>query len=70
LWLSGEIEVDESYFGGTWKWKRGCGPSGKFAVLVLLKSGRKSHVIFVPNAQQTGCSTKIYRSDNSLDDLI
>ncbi len=35
--FSGEIEVDESYFGGTRKGKRGRGASGKAPVFGLLK---------------------------------
>ena len=39
--LSGEVEADESYFGGTRKGKRGRGASGKVAVFGLLKRGGK-----------------------------
>ena len=35
--LSGEIEADESYFGGVRKGKRGRRSAGKIAVLGLLK---------------------------------
>jgi transposase len=37
----GEIEVDESYFGGHRKGKRGRGAAGKIPVLGLLKRGGK-----------------------------
>lgn len=37
--FDGEIEVDESYFGGIRKGKRGRGASGKVPVLGLLKRG-------------------------------
>jgi len=37
--FSGEIEVDESYFGGTRKGKRGRGAGGKVPVFGLLKRG-------------------------------
>ncbi len=40
--LSGEIEVDESYFGGRRKGKRGRGAAGKVPVFGLLK--RKGRV--------------------------
>lgn len=40
--VSGEIEVDESYFGGQRKGKRGRGAAGKVAVVGLLK--RHGHV--------------------------
>ena len=33
--LSGEVEADESYFGGVRKGKRGRGASGKVAVFVF-----------------------------------
>ncbi len=37
--FSGEIEVDESYFGGAHKGKRGRGAGGKVPVFGLLKRG-------------------------------
>ena len=37
--LAGEIEVDESYFGGVRKGKRGRGAGGKVPVFGLLKRG-------------------------------
>lgn len=45
--FEGEIEVDESYFGGTQKGKRGRGAVGKVPVFGLLKRGGKvyTHVI-------------------------
>jgi transposase len=39
--FDGEIEVDESYFGGTRKGKRGRGSAGKVPVFGLLKRGGK-----------------------------
>ena len=36
-----EIEVDESYFGGRRKGKRGCDAAGKIPVFGLLKRGGK-----------------------------
>lgn len=39
--FAGEIEVDESYFGGTRKGKRGRGSAGKVPVFGLLKRGGK-----------------------------
>ena len=39
--FEGEIEVDESYFGGTRKGKRGRGAAGKVAVFGILKRGGK-----------------------------
>ena len=39
--LAGEIELDESYFGGVRKGKRGRGAAGKVPVFGLLKRGGK-----------------------------
>ena len=39
--VNGEIEVDESYFGGHRKGKRGRGAAGKVPVFGLLKRGGK-----------------------------
>ena len=49
--LSGEIEVDESYFGGVRKGKRGRGAAGKMAVFGLLKRGGKVYTCIIPNAK-------------------
>ena len=51
-WLSGEAEVDECYFGGARKGKRGRGAAGKVPVFGLLKRGGKVHVVVIPNTQQ------------------
>ncbi|MGH7013199.1 MAG: IS1595 family transposase [Stellaceae bacterium] len=51
-WLSGEIEVDESYFGGARKGKRGRGAVGKVPVFGLLKRGGKVHAVVIPNTQK------------------
>ena len=39
--FGGEIEVDESYFGGRRKGRRGHGAGGKIPVFGLLKRGGK-----------------------------
>ena len=39
--FAGEIEVDESYFGGARKGNRGRGAAGKVPVFGLLKRGGK-----------------------------
>ena len=42
--FDGEVEADESYFGGQRKGKRGRGAAGKVAVFGLLKrNGKKSN---------------------------
>ena len=47
----GEIEVDESYFGGTRKGKRGRGAAGKVPVFGLLKRGGKVYTQVIPDAK-------------------
>ncbi len=49
--LSGEIEADESYFGGHRKGKRGRGAAGKIAVFGLLKRGGKVYTAVILNAR-------------------
>ena len=49
--MAGEIEVDESYFGGHRKGKRGRGAAGKVPVFEPLKRSGKVHVVIVPNAR-------------------
>ena len=49
--LSGEIEVDESYFGGSRKGKRGRGAAGKVPVFGLLKRGGKVYARVIPDVK-------------------
>lgn len=51
--FSGEIEVDESYFGGQQKGKRGRGAPGKIPVFGLLKRGGKVYTQIIPDAKST-----------------
>ena len=50
-YLAGDVEVDESYFGGHRKGKRGRGAAGKVPVFGLLKRGGKVHAVMIPNAK-------------------
>ena len=50
-WLAGEIEIDESYFGGKRKGKRGRGAAGKVPVFGLLKRDGKVYAVVIPNAK-------------------
>lgn len=50
--VAGEIEVDESYFGGHRKGKRGRGAAGKVPVFGLLKRGGKVYTKIIPNVRQ------------------
>lgn len=49
--LAGEVEADESYFGGVRNGKRGRGAAGKIAVFGLLKRGGKVYTAIIPNAK-------------------
>jgi transposase len=49
--FGGEIEVDESYFGGRRKGKRGRGAAGKVPVFGLLKRGGKVFAKVIPDAK-------------------
>ena len=49
----GEIEVDESYFGGHRKGKRGRGAAGKVPVFGLLKRGGKVYAVVIADAKAT-----------------
>ncbi|HBR06982.1 MAG TPA: IS1595 family transposase [Desulfovibrio sp.] len=51
--LSGEVEVDESYFGGVRKGKRGRGAAGKVPVFGLLKRSGRVYTVMIPNARKT-----------------
>ena len=49
--LEGEIEVDESYFGGSRKGKRGRGAAGKVPVFGLLKRNGKVYAAIIPDTK-------------------
>jgi len=49
--FEGEIEVDESYFGGKRKGKRGRGAGGKVPVFRILKRGGKVFAEIIPDAK-------------------
>ena len=49
--MAGEIEVDESYFGGVRKGQRGRGAAGKIPVFGLLKRGGRVYTVTIPNAR-------------------
>ena len=51
--FGGEIEVDESYFGGRRKGKRGRGAAGKIPAFGLLKRGGKVYTKIIPDASAT-----------------
>lgn len=49
----GEIEVDESYFGGRRKGKRGRGAAGKVPVFGILKRGGRVYTKVIPDVRST-----------------
>jgi len=49
--LAGAIEVDESYFGGRPKGKRGRGAAGKVSVFGILKRGGRVHTKVIPDTK-------------------
>jgi transposase len=49
--FSGEIELDESYFGGVRKGKRGRGAAGKIPVFGILKRGGKVYTAVINNTK-------------------
>jgi transposase len=79
--FAGEIELDESYFGGVRKGKRGRGAAGKVVVFGILKRGGKVYTKVVGNTKKKTlmpiiCKkivpdsvvyTDSYRSYNALD---
>ncbi|MBD2791992.1 IS1595 family transposase [Xenorhabdus sp. 42] len=50
-WFEGEIEINESYFGGHRKGQRGRGAAGKVPVFGLLKRGGKVYTQVIPDAK-------------------
>ncbi|MEI5682783.1 IS1595 family transposase, partial [Mesorhizobium sp. CCNWLW179-1] len=51
--IRGEIEVDECYFGGTRKGKRGRGAAGKVPVFGILKRGGRVYTKMIPDSKIT-----------------
>ena len=49
--LFGEVEVDESYFGGRRKGKRGLGAAGKVPVFGILKRGGRVYTKVIPDTR-------------------
>lgn len=49
----GEVEIDESYFGGSRKGKRGRGAGGKVPVFGLLKRGGKVFCVMISDAKSS-----------------
>ena len=60
--LLGEIEMDESYFGGRRKGKRGRGAAGKTAVFGLLERDGKVCALVVPDVSKETLMGKIRKN--------
>ena len=67
--FDGAIEVDESYFGGHRKGKRGRGAAGKVAVFGLLKRNGQVYTVAVPNTQ-TATLLPIIREQVKPDSIV
>ena len=67
--FDGEVEIDESYFGGQCKGKRGRGAAGKVAVFGLLKRNGKVYTVTVPNTQ-TATLLPIIREQVKPDSIV
>ncbi len=57
--LLGELELDESYFGGKRKGKRGRGAAGKVAVFGILERAGKVYTVAVPDCRKETLMAKI-----------
>ena len=57
--LNGELELDESYFGGKRKGKRGRGANNKAIVFGILERKGRVHVVVVENVQAKTLMEKI-----------
>ena len=67
--FSGEIEVDESYFGGARKGRRGRGAAGKVPVFGLLKRAGKVHAVMIADVK-SATLTGIIRDCVQPDSLV
>jgi transposase len=59
--FAGQVELDESYFGGQRKGKRGRGAAGKVAVFGILKRGGKVFTKVVPDTRSATLMPLIVR---------
>jgi len=50
--VEGLVEVDESYFGGVRKGRRGRGAAGKVPVFGILKRGGRVHTVMIPDVRK------------------
>ena len=57
--LLGELELDESYFGGKREGKRGRGAAGKVAVFAVLERAGKVYTVAVPDCKKETLMARI-----------
>jgi transposase len=67
--LEGEVEVDESYFGGERNGKRGRGAAGKVVDFGLLKLRGRVHVVMIPDVRSRTLMP-ILRQKNRPDSVV
>jgi transposase len=60
--LLGELELDESYFGGKRKGKRGRGAAGKVSVFGILERAGRVYTVVVPDCRKETLMAKIESS--------
>ena len=63
--FDGIVELDESYFGGVRKGKRGRGAAGKVAVFGILKRGGKVYTRVVGDTQSETLMPLITRGNST-----
>ena len=68
--LEGEIEVDESYFGGRRKGKRGRGAGNKVPVFGLLKRNGSVYACIIPDARADTLIIPIIREKVKPDSIV
>jgi transposase len=67
--LRGEIEIDECYFGGVRKGKRGRGAAGKVPVFGILKRGGRVYTKMIPDARAVSIMP-IIKAKVELDSIV
>ena len=69
-YFAGEIELDESYFGGVRKGKRGRGAAGKIIVFGILKRGGKVYAKVIQDTRTSTLMPIIERKIIKLDSVV
>ena len=67
--ISGEVEIDESYFGGYRRGKRGRAAAGKVPVFGILKRGGRVYTKMIPDARRISI-LPIIKAKIQLDSII